>query len=132
MKRASHGEGLVLLMGKRFHPDVLRPSKTLATVEELLGLKAAARADGSGLHVATLGAWRVAVSCEQSAEELWNFSAQLIDGSRSTGEDWRLLGEITAMVGAPREPLFPIEHRPPNAVHHWAWFEPRAAKEQAS
>lgn len=53
----------------------------------------------------------------------WSLSAQLLDRTKSTEEDWADLGRITATVGSPKEPMFPIENTPPEAVHHFQWFE---------
>jgi hypothetical protein len=60
----------------------------------------------------------------------WVFSASLHPrGRASVDDDWRLLGQMVAAVGAPegscRTPMLTTD---PNDVHYWIWTDPEAPK----
>lgn len=87
-------------------------------------LQSDARATAGKICSANVNAWRVGVSFRYTeGESHWSLSLQLLDGTRSIEEDWGDLGRIVAIVGAPSEPLVPIKDTPPDAVHHFQWFE---------
>jgi hypothetical protein len=64
--------------------------------------------------------WRFALS---SIAGVTRFEAQLHPAGRSwsTEEDWRYLGAVVSTLGAPREPLRPIEETPPADPICWEW-----------
>lgn len=82
---------------------------------------------------ARIGPWSVAISVDEfGTGPLRVFSAQ-IKTPGSTPDDWRLLGEIVAAVGAPIEALrTPFDTTPPEATHYWIWHEDgRPVEEEA-
>jgi hypothetical protein len=90
----------------------------------LKNLKSDARISSGKIRWANVTAWRVGMSFQLTAgEPHWCLSAQLLDRTQSTEEDWADLGRITSVVGPPTEPMFPIKDTPPGAVHHYQWFE---------
>ena len=59
----------------------------------------------------------------QNPKARWHLSLKL-QTRTSTEEDWRTFGAIAAAMGAPQDALLtPLETTPPNAVHHWSWYE---------
>lgn len=90
----------------------------------LKNLKSETRTSGGKIRWASVSAWRIGMSFHlATGNPHWSLSAQLLDRTKSTSEDWADLGQITAVVGSPREPMFPIKDTPPEAVHHYQWFE---------
>lgn len=71
-----------------------------------------------------IGAWRVGLSrLANGSDSIWFLSTQLIDASKSTSDDWAELGEIAEDIGAPEDPVRPIEECEPGEVFHWVWAE---------
>jgi hypothetical protein len=73
---------------------------------------------------AIIGGWYVCLSIIEwpGGDERWHLSCQLHPvGRSSTEDDWRLLGRIVELLGAPRDPDTPFESTHPNEPHHWDW-----------
>ena len=76
-----------------------------------------------------LRGWRFAFSRGPFGVGL-HLSASLYPPGRGSKDvDWEFLGQVVAVLGAPRDALVtPFETTPPNAVHHWTWTpEPKEA-----
>jgi len=59
---------------------------------------------------------------EHDLVEHYKLSARLFPpGRSSTEEDWATMGRIVALIGAPPEPLIPIEESHPNSALMWLW-----------
>jgi len=88
-------------------------------------LKSEARLALGQVKWLSVGAWRIGVSCMIHDGEIvqWAFSAQLLDRTHSTEQDWAALGQLITAVGAPFDPVTPIAQTKPTDVHHWAWVD---------
>lgn len=97
---------------------------TNSDIRRIRRLKSDARLAPAQIKWMNVAAWCIGISVEIHDELIqWAFSAQLLDLTHSTGEDWMDLGEITGAIGAPADPVVPISDTNPTAVHHWAWLD---------
>jgi hypothetical protein len=67
--------------------------------------------------------WEILLS-RRSQEDvvLWHFTAKLYPhGRSSTDNDWKVVGQIAARIGAPRDPV--LMPNDPSAAIHWSWTE---------
>lgn len=67
--------------------------------------------------------WLVMLTCDKLDGNLhWHMSASLTPkGRSSTQHDWQKLGQISARLRAPRDPI--AVPNDPNAPLHWQWVE---------
>jgi hypothetical protein len=67
--------------------------------------------------------WEILLSRRsQESIVLWHFSAKLHpQGRSSTENDWKVVGQIAARIGAPRDPV--LMPNDPSAAIHWSWTE---------
>lgn len=72
--------------------------------------------------------WEIFLSRRRQGGLLrWHLSAKLYPHGRSSTEnDWKIVGQIAARVGAPQDPV--ILQEDPAAPVHWSWIESQAAR----
>ena len=105
-----------------------------AIKKQMKALREAASRSDTPTYIVVLG-WSVGLSKNyggirgENGEDSWHFSASLWPrGRSSTVDDWRVLGALAKEVGAPEQPITPIDSTPPGGIHHWHWFEVSAEK----
>ena len=106
-----------------------------ASLKSPAALQAAARAVVATQAKRIVSGWQVLLSLAIYADGLqhWHGSAMLWpEGRCSTDQDWKNLGLIVALTGAPasvNEQLHDqVKTVHPNRPHHWIWFEDAKAK----
>ena len=94
------------------------------------GTLATAIANQVGLQGQTIvRGWRIVASIDPVAGggQVWHFSASLYPPGRSSTEgDWKVLGVVAGLSGAPPEALRQVADQveggfDPNRAHHWLW-----------
>ncbi len=82
------------------------------------------RGEPSFPRTCTVLGWHVALSQrEENVGHSWHLSTMLYPRGRSSTEvDWRVLGHIAYILGAPGEiTIMPVDA---NQLHHWIWTTP--------
>jgi hypothetical protein len=94
-------------------------------LRKVRSLKSDARVKVGQIQWLSIGAWRIGLSCNitHGHSVRWNFSAQLLDRTHSSEADWIMLGQLSAAVDAPHDPVVPIDRMKPTDVQHWAWID---------
>ena len=94
--------------------------------ERLDKLKQTAKDHNSPIHKDSgtkMKGWQLILTRENApnGSTHWHLSVMLVPiGRGSVDKDWKWLGQITAYLGAPDEPLYWPQ---PNRPHHWDWLE---------
>jgi hypothetical protein len=93
---------------------------TMPWQDRLTKLRAVAEGNPGRTARLVLEAWELVVTFDNATG--WALSAQLYPYGRSSStNDWMVLGKLARALGAPPDPVTPIEDTLPNEPVIWRW-----------